>query len=130
MDEPNPTTGGMVAKAVDDVVRTQTQLSDSTQQLLLGLDQNIDLVTQSEPNEFVDALRIRADPGCSRLLQLLAGMDSEIALQELSSIPEDNKYEAVVRHLISPDGRLWLKRVTEKAKDIINGNMQNSENKK
>jgi len=67
----------------------------------------------------VDALSIRTDPESSGLLHLLAGVDPKIALGELSSMEENNKYEVIVRHLISPEGRLWLKRVMDKSKNIV-----------
>jgi len=118
-DQPNPNAGGMVVRAVDDVVRAKKQPSDITWQLLIGLDQNIDLATHSEPDEFVEALSIGAGPECSDLLRLLAEMDSEIILEELPSLQENNKYKVVVRHFVTTEGRLWLKRTIEEAKKLL-----------
>jgi len=128
-NQSNPNAGGMVVKAVDDVVRAKRQPSDSTWQLLRGLGQNIDLATHSEPDEFVEALSIGASPECSELLHLLAEMDSEIILEELPSLQEDNKYKVVVDHLFAPEGRLWLKRVIEEAKNIMKDTARNTETK-
>ena len=128
-DQSNPNTGGMVVKAVDDVVRAKRQPSDSTWQLLRGLGQNIDLAIHSQPDQFVDALSMRADPESSGLLHLMAGVDPKITLDELSSMEENHKYEVIVRHLISPEGRLWLKRVMDKSKNIVKDIARDTETK-
>jgi hypothetical protein len=126
-DRPNHKVGGMVVKAIDDVASMRKQPSAGTLLLLRGFAEDIDLATHSDPDKFVDALRTRPHSEGLEFLEILAGIDYEATLRNLSEIQEDDQYVAIARHFDSPEARLWLNSVIGRAKTIVKGTAKNEE---
>jgi hypothetical protein len=130
IDQLDPQGSTNVEQSADDTTPSGQQLTDGIRQLLAGLGKDkINLAMHSEPNEFVDTLRkdIQVDPKSFEFLQLLTEMGSDVLLAQISGLQGDTEYGALVQHLISPEGRIWLKRVTEKAKDILKDEAQSTD---